>query len=63
MIGADRRTRPLPVDEHGVAIEPADTRDELATRDMAHACAIIQDAGLSTRELEMISLQLWGLLR
>jgi len=59
---ADRRTRPLPVDEHGVAIEPADTRDGPAARDMlAHAGAVIQDAGLSTRQLQMISLQLWGL--
>jgi DNA-directed RNA polymerase specialized sigma24 family protein len=26
---ADRRTRPLPVDEHGAVIEPIDPRDEL----------------------------------
>ncbi len=58
----DRRTRPLPVDEHGVAIEPVDTRDQLAARDMlAHAGAIIHAAGLSTRQREMISLQLSGL--
>ncbi|MGH2867924.1 MAG: hypothetical protein ACRDNK_10210, partial [Solirubrobacteraceae bacterium] len=41
---AERRTRPLPLDEHGVAIEPPDPRDELAGRDLlADARAVIQD--------------------
>jgi RNA polymerase sigma factor (sigma-70 family) len=59
---ADRRTRPLPVDERGAVIEPIDPRDELAARDMLdHAAAVIQEAGLTSRQLEMISLQAWGL--
>ena len=59
---ADRRTRPLPVDEHGAVIEPIDPRDELAARDLLdHAAAVIQQAGLTSRQLEMISLQAWGL--
>ena len=45
---ADRRTRPLPVDEHGAVIEPIDPRDELAARDLLdHAAAVIQQAGLT----------------
>jgi len=56
----DRRTRPLPLDEYG-AMEPR-AGEELAARDLlAHAAAIIQEAGLTGRQLRMISLQLWGL--
>ena len=59
---ADRRTRPLPVDEHGAVIEPIDPRDQLAARDLLdHAAAVIQHAGLTSRQLEIISLQAWGL--
>ena len=59
---ADRRTRSLPVDDDGVVIEPIDPRDELAARDMLdHAAAVIQQAGLTSRQLEMIALQAWGL--
>ena len=59
---AERRTRPLPVDEHGAVIEPIDPRDQLAARDLLdHAAAVIQQAGLTSRQLEMISLQAWGL--
>ena len=50
---ADRRTRPLPVDERGAVIEPIDPRDELAARDLLdHAAAVIQQAGLTSRQLE-----------
>jgi RNA polymerase sigma factor (sigma-70 family) len=59
---ADRRTRSLPVDATGAVIEPIDPRDELAARDMLdHAAAVIQQAGLTSRQLEMIALQAWGL--
>ena len=59
---ADRRTRPLPVDERGAVIEPIDPRDQLAARDLLdHAAAVIQHAGLTSRQLEIISLQAWGL--
>jgi len=59
---ADRRTRSLSVDATGAVIEPIDPRDELAARDMLdHAAAVIQQAGLTSRQLEMIALQAWGL--
>jgi RNA polymerase sigma factor (sigma-70 family) len=59
---AERRTRPLSVDEHGAVIEPIDPRDEVAARDLLdHAAAVIHQAGLTSRQLEMISLQAWGL--
>ena len=55
----DRRTRPLPLDEYGPQARPG---EELAAYDLlAHAAAIIQEAGLTARQLQMISLQLWGL--
>ena len=55
----DRRTRPLPLDEYGPQERPG---EELAAYDLlAHAAAIIQEAGLTARQLQMISLQLWGL--
>ena len=58
---ADRR-RSLPVDDNGAVIEPIDPRDELAVRDMLdHPAAVIQQAGLTSRQLEMIALQAWGL--
>ena len=59
---ADRRTRPLPIDDNGAVIEPIDPRDELAARDILdHAAAVIHQAGLTSRQLEMIALQAWGL--
>ena len=59
---AERRTRSLPVNDNGAVIEPIDPRDELAARDMLdHAAAVIQQAGLTSRQLEMIALQAWGL--
>ena len=55
----DRRTRPLPLDEYGPQARPG---EELAAYDLlAHAAAIIQEAGLTARQLQVISLQLWGL--
>ncbi len=59
---ADRRTRSLSVDATGAIIEPIDPRDELAARDLLdHAAAVIQQAGLTSRQLQMIALQAWGL--
>lgn len=56
---AERRTRPLLLDEYGAQQRPG---EELAAYDLlAHAAAIIQEAGLTERQLQMISLQLWGL--
>ena len=56
---AERRTRPLVLDEYGAQARPG---EELAAHDLlAHAAAIIQEAGLTARQLQMISLQLWGL--
>ena len=55
----DRRTRPLALDEYGAQQRPG---EELAAYDLlAHAAAIIQEAGLTARQLQVISLQLWGL--
>lgn len=56
---ADRRTRPLVPDEYGAQERPG---EELAAYDLlVHAASIIQEAGLTARQLQMISLQLWGL--
>ena len=46
----DRRTRPLPLDEYGPQARPG---EELAAYDLlAHAAAIIQEAGLTARQLQ-----------
>ena len=47
----DRRTRPLPLDEYGPQARPG---EELAAYDLlAHAAAIIQEAGLTARQLQI----------
>ncbi len=55
----DRRTRPLAARRVRPQARPG---EELAAHDLlAHAAAIIQEAGLTARQLQMVSLQLWGL--
>ena len=57
----DRRQRPA-TSYAGEELERADPRDHYAARDqLAYAAAVIQEAGLSAGQLQMLSLQLWGL--
>lgn len=41
--------------------EPVDARDRLAARELLDHAAVIQSAGLTSRQLEMISFQARGL--
>ena len=54
--------RTVPTREHAAIFDQADPRDPYAARDLlSYANAVIQEAGLTARQLQMISLQLWGL--
>jgi RNA polymerase sigma factor (sigma-70 family) len=57
-----RRTDPLTVGEHGDVIEIADPRDELRlSRLLADAGEVITAAGLSSRQTQILGLQVLGL--
>ena len=58
---AERRDLPA-ASPSAEAVDRADPRDHYAARDLvAYAAAVIRDAGLTGRQLQIISLQLWGL--
>ena len=55
----DRRTVPLNLAAVG---EPVDPYDAFTASDqLAYAAAVLQEAGLTERQLHMLSLQLWGM--